>query len=197
MGMTPNEIRNQSFSKSLRGYTPREIEIFRETVAAALEEARADLLKATEERENLRGRYEDLKNLEETIKNVVIEAQRNAEQILANAKKEGDLIVEEARNRRDQIIGEKHQYLAELDGKIHEFEYTRRSFYTRLRAEIEAHLKLLEQINLPRREEKPSFAETTPSPIRPEAAPEPGTSGRDDIDRIAEQFRQEVEGKEE
>ncbi len=72
MGLTPNEIRNQEFSSSMRGYTRSEVEAFKEATAAALEETKVELLKLTEENKALGGKYQDLKNLEETLKSSVV-----------------------------------------------------------------------------------------------------------------------------
>lgn len=146
MQLTPNEMRNHKFSSSMRGYNKAEIEAFVESAAAALEEARARILQLTEEKESLEGRFEELKRLEETIKMAVIEAQKNAQQIVANANKEAELIVSKAKHNRDKAIDEKYQKMAELEARIKEIEYTKKSFYTTLRSEIEAHLKLIDSI---------------------------------------------------
>jgi len=200
MGFTPNEIRNQEFSKSMRGFSPAEVEAFKEAAASALEEAKGEILKLTEERNSVKDKYEQLRNIEETLKNVVIEAQKNTEQTIQNAKKEAELIVSEARNRRDEAIEDKHRQIADLDARIHEVEYTRRSFYSRLKAEIEAHLRLLEQVYIPRREKNPTPAENPvqqqPSEeqtgeLAPQPAQGPPKNEEDNIDRIVDQFRQE------
>jgi len=145
MGLTPNEIRNQEFSASMRGYTRTEVEAFKEAAAAALEEAKVEILKLTEEKSSLTGKYEDLKNLEETLKESVIGAQKGAEQMLANSKKEAELIIADAKRKRDEIIEDKHHKLAELETRIHELEFTRKGFYARLRSELESYLKLINQ----------------------------------------------------
>lgn len=223
MGFTPNEIRNQEFSKSFRGFSPTEVEAFKEAAATALEEARVENLKLSEERDSFKGRYDELKNVEETLKNVVVEAQKNADKLLENARKEAELIVNEARQKRDQAIEEKQRRIAELDSRVHEIEFTRRSFYSRLKAEIEAHLKLMEQVYIPRRqkmderlEQERTQQSPTPPPDEPQLHPEPQDNPsesenaqepqpvnagenheNDDIDRIVDQFQQENENKEE
>ncbi len=143
MGLTPNEIRNQEFSSSMRGYTRSEVEAFKEAAATALEEAKVELLKLTEENKALNGKYQDLKNLEETLKSSVVEAQKGAEQTVNNSKKEAELIITDAKQKRDDIIEEKHRKLAELETRIHELEFTRKSFYARLKSELESYLKLI------------------------------------------------------
>ncbi|HHI03388.1 MAG TPA: DivIVA domain-containing protein [candidate division Zixibacteria bacterium] len=145
MGLTPNEIRNQEFSSSMRGYTRSEVEAFKDAAAAALEEAKVEILKLTEANKALEAKYRDLKNLEETLKSSVVEAQKSAEQTVNNSRKEAELIISDAKRKRDDIIEEKHRKLAELETRIHELEFTRKSFYARLKSEFESYLKLIEQ----------------------------------------------------
>jgi len=145
MGLTPNEIRNQEFSSSMRGYTRSEVEAFKEAAATALEEAKVEILKLTEENKALDGKYQDLKNLEETLKSSVVEAQKGADQTVKNSKKEAELIITEAKQKRDKIIEEKHQQLAELETRIHELGFTRKSFYAKIKSELESYLKLINQ----------------------------------------------------
>jgi len=225
MGFTPNEIRNQEFSKSFRGFSPTEVEAFKEAAATALEEAKVEILKLSEERESFKSRYEELKSVEDTLKNVVVEAQKNADKLLENARKEAELIVSEAHQKRDRAIEEKQHRITELDSRVHEIEFTRRSFYSRLKAEIEAHLKLMEQVYIPRRqkmeerlgeekapeittqtpEQQPNETQNPPAETENPQSPQPVNAGEhtgehhegDDIDRIVDQFRNENENKEE
>ncbi|GEM_PF-1576872 len=196
MGFTPNEIRNQEFSKAFRGFSPTEVEAFKEAAATALEEAKVEVLKLSEERDSYRDRYRDLKELEETLKNVVVEAQRNAERLIENARKEAELIIAEAARRRDDIIEEKTRLVADLDSRVHEIEFTRRSFYSRLKAELEAHLKLMEQVYIPRISKK----QETPQSISERDTQTIHTGNIQDdenIGQVVEQFRQGPEGGEE
>ncbi len=55
------------------------------------------------------------------------------------------MIITEAKVKRDNVIEEKHNKLAELETRIHELEFTRKSFYSRLKSELESYLKLINQ----------------------------------------------------
>ena len=146
MDLTPNDIRNQAFSSSFRGYAKEEVGAFKEAVATALDEARVQVQKLTQELDSVSQRYNEIKGLEETVKSAVIEAQKNSEQIVANARKEAELIVNEAKQRRDQSIEAKHLKMSELEAKINELKFSKQSLYTKLRGEIQAHLKLVDSI---------------------------------------------------
>lgn len=179
MDLTPNDIRNQKFSASFRGYTKDEVDAFMDSVASALEETRVQAMKLGEEKETLNRRYQDLRNIEETIKAAVVEAQKGAENILANARKEAELIVAESKRQRDLAIEEKHRKLAEMEMRMEELEFTRKSLFTRLRADIGVTLKLLEAMNPVPDDKKDS------KPISKQESPDT------EIDKIVEQFRKE------
>jgi len=146
MDLTPNEMKSHQFASAMRGYDKAEVKAFVDAAADALEDARADLLKLKEEYRTIQIKYEQLHNLEDTIKSAVLEAQKNANQILANARKEAQLVSEEARLNADKVLEKRQQHLSKLDSKIKEMEYTRETFYSKLRSEIEAHLKLVDSI---------------------------------------------------
>jgi cell division initiation protein len=175
MELTPNEMRNHTFPSAMRGYNKAEVDAYIQAAADALEEARARLVALTEEREALENRYSELKAMQDTIKAAVLEAQKSGEEIKANAKKEAELIISEAKHRRDKLIDEKYQKLSEIEARIHELEYTKKSFYNKLRSEIEAHLRLVDSILPPeskspeQNQPKPTY---TPEPVH-EPAPEP------------------------
>ncbi len=179
MELTPNDIRNQKFSASFRGYTKDEVDTFMDSVASTLEETKVQAMKLSEEKETLERRYQDLRSIEETIKAAVVEAQKGAENILGNARKEAELIVGESKHQRDLAIEEKHRKLAEMEMRMEELEFTRKSLFTRLRADIGVTLKLLEAMN-PSEEDKRNMK----PPVKHE-------SPDIEIDKIVEQFRKE------
>jgi cell division initiation protein len=220
MELTPNEMRNHQFSSSFRGFNRAEVGAFKESAATTLEEARAQIQKLSEENELLSAKYNELKNLEETIKSAMLEAQKNSDQITTNARKEAELIIGDAKNRRDKAIEEKYNNLAELEAKIKKLEFTKKSFYTKLRSEMEAHLKLVDSIMPPDKIEK-AFEESSqaaPRPAEPYAQSVPAEEMRpdepqpeaefkpkrpsldmpdDEIDRVIDQFGEESQEEEE
>ncbi len=166
MELTPNEIRNLEFSGSMRGYDKAEVRAFINDVAAALEESRAKIAKLTDDFNRINAQYEQLKNLEDTIKSAVMEAQKNANQIIANAKKEAELILSKANQERGQMLEEQRAKLGDIESKIQKMEYAKETFYSKLRTEIEAHLKLVDSICPP---EKKMDAEEVKSSEEDEA----------------------------
>jgi len=219
MELTPNEMRNHQFSSSLRGFNKAEVEAFKESAAAILEEARARIQKLSEEKELLSAKYNELKNLEETIKSTMLEAQKNSDQITTNARKEAELIISDAKSRRDKAIEEKYDDVTKLEAKIKKLEFTRKSFYTKLRSEMEAHLKLVDSIMQSEKEAKsfednpvpPTSSEShepnQPVDEAPQEEPKPKAESKpkrptldmpdDEIDRVVDQFGEVSQEEEE
>jgi cell division initiation protein len=193
MELTPNDIRNHQFPSSFRGYNKPDVDAFRENVAVALETARAELLKLGEKKKNLEEKYQQLKNLEDIIKSAVIEAQKNADQIVANAKKEAELLIADAKQKQQQLAEDMRRQQGELESKIDELKYTRRSFYNKLRSETEAHLKLINSIYPPEVDQVQSAS----APPKKEEPEPPGLEIKDDdINKVVERFAEESLGDE-
>jgi len=165
---TPNEIRNQQFSTSMRGYNKDEVENFKQNAAAALEGTRTQLVELNDKATALEARYAEIKKLEEAIKTAVVEAQKTGEQIVATARKEGELLIREAKQRRDKVISDMHDKISALETKIHDLEYTKKSLYSKMRSEIASHLKLVDSIGA-------ETVEPTPTSQAPQPTQKPRT----------------------
>jgi len=146
MELTPNEMKNHQFANQMRGYDKEEVKAFIDGAAGALENAFAENEKLNRDNQSLNVRYEELKGLEDTIRSAVLEAQKNANQIIANAKKESELILSEAKLESEKTLDSKQKQMGDLEQKIQKLEYTKEQFYSKLRSEIEAHLKLVDSI---------------------------------------------------
>jgi len=166
METTPNDLRQQQFEIKFRGYNPDDVEVFRDLAATALEEARAEILKLTEENNHLRERLEHLVSIEETLKAAVLEAQKNADNTLATAKKqaettvdsarkEADLILREARRKGEEMTLEAHQRMAKLVNDINKIRFIRSNYLSRLKTLLESQTQALdEELSEDEREER-------------------------------------------
>lgn len=207
METTPNEMRNHQFASSMRGYNKAEVDAFVQGAADALEAARADLQKLKEDKISMAARLENLVKLEDSIKNAVVEAQKTADQIRTNARKEAELIITEGKQNYNRAVAEQHHKMAELEAKVHEMDYMKRSFYAKLRAEILAHLKLVDSIVPPKKTEsepKPAARETAayetrteqqapPQMEQPAPEPPPIEMKEEEIESVVDHFGESSE----
>ncbi len=155
METTPNDLRQQQFDIKFRGYNPDDVEVFRDLAATALEEARAEVLKLTEENKHLRERLEHLIEIEETLKAAVLEAQKNAESTIDNARdkarnileaarKEAELVMREARVKYEETLGEMNQKVSKMVSDINKIRFIRSTYLSKLKSLMDAQREMVE-----------------------------------------------------
>ena len=95
MKITPLEIKNQQFKKSMRGYDHIEVESFLEMVSNEVEdlirENKNKKINSFNRRLGLR-----IKNIEKTLQQTLMQAQETSGKSIENSKREGEIIVKEA-----------------------------------------------------------------------------------------------------
>ncbi|SFR14414.1 DivIVA domain-containing protein [Desulfoscipio geothermicus] len=104
--LTPLDIQKKEFKRSFRGYNEEEVDGFLDQLVQSYETIYMEnqsLKEKLEASEAARVRYQEM---EKTIKDAVIMAQKNAEDLLKNARKEAGVLLEEARLQAEKIIGE-------------------------------------------------------------------------------------------
>ena len=117
--LTPQEIKNQEFSKKLFGYDPDEVELFLSNVAAAYEE----LLK---EVEKLKARTPEYR----------------AEQVMERARKEIEKLVEAKKKELREIERKKE----ELEIEIEKLRFTQKKMTNRLKLALLEMTRILKEL---------------------------------------------------
>lgn len=153
--LTPLDIQKKDFRRSFRGYSEGEVDSFLDRINQEYEKLFAenmDLKERIEELERNLARYRDI---EEVLKNTMVMAQKNSEDLKQNAEKEVRLTLEKAAMDAQQIIQEAEsgagRMIAEAEMKIsalmdeyHSLESQARIFRSRFRSFLEAELKLID-----------------------------------------------------
>ena len=104
--VTPLDIQNKEFRRGMRGYREEEVDAF-------LDQVIEDYENLFRENQNLKdklamleqsiGRYREM---EDVLKNTMIMAQKNADELRQNAEKEASLLLDQARLEAEQITRE-------------------------------------------------------------------------------------------
>ncbi|MBQ3008828.1 MAG: DivIVA domain-containing protein [Oscillospiraceae bacterium] len=110
---TPDEIRQITFEKSMRGYRTEDVESFLENIADAFEELEKEKKDLEEKLYLLAEKVEQYKSEEESIKITLINAQRLGESIVSDARVKADNIIREATIKKNDIISSAY---AEIEG---------------------------------------------------------------------------------
>jgi cell division initiation protein len=146
MRLTPLDIQQKQFARTLRGYDPREVRQFLEFCSDEFEE----LVRETIElREEVRGRDRQLAEVRErehALQEALVSARRLADEMREQARKDAEVIVAEAELQAERIVQDAHARRTTLIGELTDLKQQKIAFETRIRAEAESHLKLLEAL---------------------------------------------------
>jgi cell division initiation protein len=144
MKITPLDIQQKRFSRALRGYDREEVEAFLSLAASSFE----DLVKELHFlREELQRRDEDLaahRDLERTLQETLVTAQRASEEIRESARREGEIAIGEAELQAEKIVQGAHQRFLRIVDDIQEMKRLRVQFEASVRALVDGHAKLLD-----------------------------------------------------
>ncbi|MCP3678237.1 MAG: DivIVA domain-containing protein [Deltaproteobacteria bacterium] len=143
MHLTPMDIREQKFTKGLRGYDREEVDGFMELAAEVLEGA---IKKSTLLEEKLSRMTRVLSGHEERetlLKEAITTAQSMSGAMKVNATKEAELIVSEARVKAEALVREGHKRVASIQDEIHNLKKQRLELQTAFKSILDYHSNLL------------------------------------------------------
>lgn len=164
--LTPLDIQKIEFRHVFRGYSEQEVDSFLDRVTQDYENLfreNQELKEKLELAEKSTSRYREI---EEVLKNTMVMAQKNADELRRNTEKEANLLLDKTRIEADQLAREAEQEAAALlqeaerraaemistaEGRVshvlegyHRLEREAQVFRTRFRSFLEAQLKLLD-----------------------------------------------------
>lgn len=118
MRITPIEIHQKKFRRSLRGYNEEEVDSFLDEVAAELERLIQENEELTEKVEKLERRLEQYLSFEQALQETMLAAQKAASDLKKNAENAAKLIIKDAQIKAEQIKKEaqleKEKAMAEI-----------------------------------------------------------------------------------
>jgi cell division initiation protein len=147
MRITPLDIIQKQFTPGKRGYDSDEVRAFLESVRESMEELlkenqRLKYLVATRDRE-----VAELRDNESDIKDTLILARRLSDDLKRTARREADVAVGEARLEAERIIMAANDERANLQEAIVRLRSGKAQLIAELRAVLDTHAKLLEEVN--------------------------------------------------
>jgi cell division initiation protein len=144
MKLTPIDIQQQQFRKTMRGFDSREVQSFLDLVAQQLgelsrenNELRVDLRRTQRE-------IDDYKSRETTLKEAMLTAQRAIEEIREQAQKEAQLVISEAELRADKIVQHTYGKVNKVLEEMSELKRLRARAIEELRGIVHTHTRMLE-----------------------------------------------------
>ena len=97
--LTPLDIQNKEFIKSFRGYKETDVDIFLDEIIIDYENLYKDNIELKDKIAILTDQIEKYNNLEDTLKNTLVIAQKTSEEVTNTAKQKSELIIMEAEGK--------------------------------------------------------------------------------------------------
>ncbi len=142
MSLLPVDILEKKFRRTLRGYSPREVDDFLQEVAQSMGEIIMENATLKEELEKAKEKLSYYESMEETLRNAVVLAQKTADEAIASAHQRAELILKEAELKAEEIIKSTYEEKAKMQKEIEELHLKKSS----LKAQILGILNTISQL---------------------------------------------------
>lgn len=143
--ITPNEIKNKEFKKTMMGYSPEQVVEFLEKVSKVWERVQKqekEYLKRIDDLEYVIAEYQAK---EDEVRQIRDMAQNDADAIRKEAGKEGERILKEVEERAQNIKVKTEEWLAEVIARVEETEQRKQNFMRAFRSALDSHYELLQK----------------------------------------------------
>ncbi len=147
MKLTPLDIRHKEFKRGMRGYVDGEVDEFLDEIADEFERLFKENIELSERGEALQEKLDQYRNLEETLQNTLVAAQRSAEELKANAQKEAQLMLSEAELKARQMVNESYADKQTVEKQIVVLKSSEEDFRFKFRSLLEGYVKQLSEID--------------------------------------------------
>jgi cell division initiation protein len=143
MKLTPLDIRHKEFKRGMRGYVDGEVDEFLDEVADEFERLFKENIDLSERGEGLQEKLDQYRNLEETLQNTLVAAQRSAEELKANAQKEAQLMLSEAELKAREMVNQSYADKQAVEKQIVVLKAAEEDFRFKFRSLLDAYAKQL------------------------------------------------------
>ena len=146
--IAPHELKNKTFSRTVRGYNPAEVDQYFDFLIEKYTEAYKAASEFEQKYNEVKAKYAELASEEESIRSAILKAQKLGEVIVTNAKNEAAEKEAELVALCDEIIAEAK---AKVDAEKANIAILRNyavEFQHKLFAEYVKHLETIRSLNL-------------------------------------------------
>ncbi len=176
MKLTPLDIKKQEFKRIIRGFDPLEVETFLEMVANEYEALLNEKDQLKSEALILRTQVKDYQQVEQTLKETLMNAQESISRARVNTEKEAGLIIHEAELRAEKILDQARNEVEKIKNDITLLRVQKESFINRLRHLLESQIELIKVLQIDDFEPKDEIKRSkrkkeTPLPVVQEELP--------------------------
>jgi len=144
MRLTPLDIRKQEFKKAMRGLDADEVHAFLGTLADEYEAVINDNKALRERLLELDDKVQEYRNMEKTLRDTLLTAERVTVEAKENARREADILVKEAEIEAEKSVRDIRNSAMKLRQEIQILKQQKDGYLSRLRILVESHMKFIE-----------------------------------------------------
>jgi len=144
MKLSPLLIKQQEFTKSLRGFDPEEVQAFLDKIATDVDSLiqENDILK--QEVESLNQHVSEFRSIEKNLQDTLLKAQESSSKALESSKKQTNLIMKEAEIKASQILENAKQEANDIRNAVVNLREERDLIVAKLKSIVNSQAHLLE-----------------------------------------------------
>ncbi len=146
MPLTPLDIHNKEFKRSLRGYNEDEVNDFLDRVIKDYEVLIRQNKELEERVQHTEDQIKQFKAMEDSLGKSIMLAQETAEELKQNARKEAQLVIREAEKNADRIVQDALNKARRTALDLDEVKKQAAIFRARLRSLLQAQGELLDSV---------------------------------------------------
>ncbi len=146
--IAPHELKNKAFNKAVRGYVISEVDDYIDFLIDKYTEVYKKNAELEKELHKTKMKYSELHHDEDTIRAVIVKAQKLGENIVSQARVEADKIVESSKETCRANVEEAQKKIQESLDEAQRIRTHSEEFRQTLYNEYLEHLKTLKAINL-------------------------------------------------
>lgn len=142
--ITPLDIQNKEFSRSLNGYRVDDVQAFLGELMRDYERCYKENSEIKEKLDLLKSKLKYYDTLEGTLQNTLVVAQKSAEDLIVNARVKSENIVKESELEAVKIVEEAHQRVATKNLELEKLQEKMMVFKLRFKTLLNSELEALE-----------------------------------------------------
>ncbi|MBC8375278.1 MAG: DivIVA domain-containing protein [FCB group bacterium] len=143
--LTPQDIRDREFKQSPLGYSKDQVNEFLEGLADELETLIRESNEIHIENKETRLALTTYMNVEDSLKETLLLAQKTAQETLKNAQNEADIIIRKANTEKEALLFTAHQDISQIQNELRKLQAQRDSMLIKLKSSLRSNLEVLEE----------------------------------------------------
>ena len=145
--LTPLDIENKRFTKTLKGYNVEEVDDFLDQLTLEYEKLYKENAEYRDQVDKYQKDIEHYRNVEHTLQNTLVMAQTTAEDIKSMAQKQADQIIRDAQNDARRAVDELNKEEFEVRRRLEEIKRQFDVYKAKMEALLISQLELLQDDN--------------------------------------------------